>query len=244
MKIISMISIRGGSGKSVLSVNFANDLSKKGFKVLLVEADFLAPNLIYAFPELINNTFWNDFILDKVSNIDDLVWSSNLLFDVIPTKPHDDEILTKLQDSDIWKKMSKSIATFISQMKEKYDYLIFDNQGGRFLSTITHAFFSDYLICVIRPEQSTFKATIDYLNLFKSNFYVVWNQILNDERIVPILDTWEKQIEKLPNFKRNLGHLHFNEAAAYEMWYDGNIIPANSNFRKEIEELVANLITD
>lgn len=62
MNVVSVVSGKGGIGKSVISISLADILAKEGFKVLLVDADFALGDLdilLNAKPEKTSLNFFN-----------------------------------------------------------------------------------------------------------------------------------------------------------------------------------------
>jgi chromosome partitioning protein len=66
-KIVAVHSYKGGTGKTLLSVNLAATFAKHGKKVCLFDLDFRAPSL-FAILKVEDTEYWlNDYLNEKCS---------------------------------------------------------------------------------------------------------------------------------------------------------------------------------
>src|SRR5512136_2434967 len=63
-KIIAVHSYKGGTGKTLLSVNLAATLAKQGKNVCLIDLDFRAPSLFAILKAEDSNKWFNDYLND------------------------------------------------------------------------------------------------------------------------------------------------------------------------------------
>ncbi len=238
--VLSIISYRGGVGKSMVALNLAHVLSQMEKKVLLVETDFLAPSLEFLLMETSKkHGTWNDYLLGDVE------WQriarSYLNFEVIMTKPDDERIFERFHDRDTWRDLfSKRITSFLRQAGKKYDVIIFDNQAGKFLSTLTHSFYSDYLIAILRPNREDVRGTMHFMTLMESDFFLVWNFFLPS--LKNYVKQWELEFAALSTFQKVLGILPFDDDTALQRWVEGKAIIQGTDFEKGIRSVARQLL--
>ena len=165
-----------GEGKTLVSVNLASILSKKG-KVLLLGADLRNPqihkflNISKSQKGLSDYIYLNDFDwknhLQKHENLD------ILLSGTIPPNP------TELVSSDKFK-------DFLNEIKKMYDYIIIDSAPCLLVSdTFEISPLVDLTICVVRSNFSEIKLC-DFINECKkanrlSNLNIVLNGVGNSQ---------------------------------------------------------------
>ncbi|MFW9994185.1 MAG: tyrosine-protein kinase family protein [Candidatus Odinarchaeota archaeon] len=244
--IIAVTSYRGGCGKSLISLNLAIKLAAT-HNTLLLEADFLAPSFVHVLPELRPDYSWNDYLIgnsDQKQVMQKLQLAGHSL-DVVCTKPNDSNLFKRIQDKNSWKgEFFDRINRFLSEQRKVRDFIIIDNQSGTFLSTATHAFFSDSLICIARPDRTDMPGTYNYLDMLKKNFYIVWNQSLDVIDMDKIIEKWNSVFfARLPNYKGSLGKIPFDEKTAYQRWIKGQAIIQTTPFATEIGKIVEQIKT-
>ncbi len=242
-QIISVISYRGGTGKSLLAFAIAAELAKTD-NVLLIEADFLAPSL-YLLLEPRPQYTWNDYLLrrcgtpDVLYRLDDETRSLT----VSCTKPDDQELLKYFQDQEMWSKyFSERIVDFLNEHREEYDFIFFDNQSGMFLSTLTHSFFSDVLIMIVFPDNSTVQGTINYLSIQNKPFYLIWNHVL--EHVPEMrgkIEEWTRAFKTLTTYRGTLARIQFDETVAVKRWIEGKLFidDENSEFIQQVSQIAS-----
>ncbi|WP_417202678.1 ParA family protein [Acetoanaerobium sticklandii] len=148
-KIISVINMKGGVGKTTLSIGLADYLSEIGHKVLIIDADpqFNATQaLLDAYTSNENTTgddnFYNSKILNNRKTIYRLFMPQTNMLDSYNTPAYDDLIINLKKNLDILcgdlnlvlvNKVSdhtfvKRIRNFIEDntLSEKYDFIIID----------------------------------------------------------------------------------------------------------------------
>ena len=71
-KIIAVHSYKGGTGKTLLSVNLAATFAKQGKKVGIFDLDFRAPSL-FAILKAENSEVWFNDYLNNTSDVDKIL---------------------------------------------------------------------------------------------------------------------------------------------------------------------------
>ncbi|OXB94525.1 MinD/ParA family protein [Parageobacillus galactosidasius] len=177
-KAIAITSGKGGVGKSNVSLNFSIMLSKRGFRVLLLDMDIGMGNI--------------DILLGQSSHatIIDLFYERFSLYELIKNGPENISFIaggTGL--ADIFTMDEEKMDYFLTQLQsisEQYDYLIFDMGAGisedrlRLLKAVHEIFI------VTTPEPTAMTdayAMMKYVHMQEKNipFYVIVNRAQTDQ---------------------------------------------------------------
>ncbi|MED4989878.1 MinD/ParA family protein [Parageobacillus toebii] len=177
-KAIAITSGKGGVGKSNVSLNFSIMLSKRGFRVLLLDMDIGMGNI--------------DILLGQLSHatIIDLFYERFSLYELIKNGPENISFIaggTGL--ANIFTMDEEKVDFFLTQLQlvsEQYDYLIFDMGAGisedrlRLLKAVHEIFI------VTTPEPTAMTdayAMMKYVHMQEKNipFYVIVNRAQTDQ---------------------------------------------------------------
>ncbi|MBC8500275.1 MAG: P-loop NTPase [Nanoarchaeota archaeon] len=186
-RIISVVSGKGGVGKTVTAINLAAALNDLGKDVLLVDGSLSAPNVHVCFGAKDIETSLQDVLKDKVHFSDAVhVHASGLK--IIPT-------LTDLNDLKTLK--SDKLKKAISDMQNFSEFIIIDSGGGFSDEVIASLEACDEIVVVTNPEETAVdvaKKTISVAEeLGKDVLGVVVNKVrnkkyeLSEEEIVNVL---------------------------------------------------------
>jgi len=142
-KVIGIISIKGGVGKTTISASIASDLAKNyGKKVLLIDANYSAPNLGIH----MNITSPKNTIHDVLSGRAGLRSAIHKSYgvDVIPGSVMYDKNLShfKLKDK-------------IEKFKSEYDFIVLDSSPSMNDEILSTMVASDHLFVVSTPDYPT-----------------------------------------------------------------------------------------
>ncbi|MFC1722549.1 AAA family ATPase [Nanoarchaeota archaeon] len=170
-KTIGIISIKGGVGKTTVSANLAAALAKLGSRVLLVDANFTAPNtglhLGIVKPELTVH----DVLFDKVPAEQATInteWGFDLLAGSLNPKKHQQKRINPYK-----------LHNRLASLKVSYDYIVIDsspNLNDEMLSTMIAA---DELYVVSSPDFPTLSCTLNAVNIAKERKTPISGIILN-----------------------------------------------------------------
>jgi len=160
-KVISVVSGKGGVGKTVLAYNIAVDLSKNGYRVLLIDGDFFFGNL-----HILSNVYPKDGLDRFISGeavLDRSVTKINSNLDLLAS------IGENLFDpNDI--KNSQTIIKNIIRQCSRYDFVIVDHSSG--VSTFTEQFVtvSNINLLVLVPELTSLSDGFGFVKyIYKKN---------------------------------------------------------------------------
>jgi flagellar biosynthesis protein FlhG len=143
--IISFTSGKGGTGKTVLSVNTAYSLSKQGKKVLLVDLDSNLSNINILLNVYTENTITN--FLEGKKLFSDLIYEHDSNLHVIFGDSGNTEYPKPRID------LIKFIFAQISKIQNDYDFVIIDSAAGIDEDVLTILKNSDLNIIVPQPNQ-------------------------------------------------------------------------------------------
>ncbi|TJX66253.1 MinD/ParA family protein [Soehngenia saccharolytica] len=175
IKIYSVLSGKGGVGKTNLSVNLGIKLNQKGKKVLLIDADvgMTNANIILGIP-VRNNLF-------------DLIRGDKTINEVITKSPYGIDLLSGGSDLLEMEKLDKEKQKWVlDNLLEfgNYDILIIDNGAGMTKQSIAFSLLSDEIILITTPEPTALTDAYRVIkvisnNSIKDKVKVIINQIDN-----------------------------------------------------------------
>ena len=190
-KIIAVHSYKGGTGKTLLSVNLAATFAKNGKKVCLFDLDFRAPSL-FAILKTPNADYWLNDYLNNSIEID------KALIDLSCRIPGDGKFYACLANPateairDISSKdrkwemraLGRLLALRETLLKDqKFDYLIFDTSPGLQYSSINAIVTADFVVVATTSDRSDVNGTKRMLrelyNLFEKKTGLVINKVLD-----------------------------------------------------------------
>jgi septum site-determining protein MinD len=164
-KIIGIVSVKGGVGKTTLTSNLGAVLAERfEKKVLLVDANFSAPNLgmhlgVVNPKDTIHEVFKGEkHIFDVVHNFEDL-------FHFVPASMQSKRVK--------WDGFKKKLRSF----RGKYDYILLDASPSREIDATINAAHS--LLVVLTPDFPTVSTTVGTVNLIEKSKKPVLGLVLN-----------------------------------------------------------------
>ncbi len=190
-KIVAVHSYKGGTGKTLLSVNLAATFAKMGKKVCIFDLDFRAPSL-FAILKTPNTDFWFNDYLNNTCEID------KTLIDLSSRIPGNGKFYTGLANPsteairDISSKdrkwemraLGRLLALRESMLKDqKFDYLFFDTSPGLQYSSINAIVAADFVVVATTGDRSDVDGTkrmlAELYNLFEKKTGLVLNKVLD-----------------------------------------------------------------
>ena len=155
VKFVSLLSGKGGVGKSVLAFNLADQLAGLGYRVLLVDADFALGSL-----HVLAN-------LTVKYGLNEYVTGTRLLADCV-VSVRGVHLLAATWNHELAEARSiERTAHFIEMLRadaKSYDFVIFDHGSGRSNQAVLMAHGSDLNLLVLVPELTSLA---DGYGLFK-----------------------------------------------------------------------------
>jgi len=165
-RIIGILSLKGGVGKTSTVVSLGAALAFFGKRVLLVDGNFSSPNLgvhlnVFNPKKTIHSAF------DGRDSINDVIIKLNN-FDLIPASIFSGQI-TKPSE----------LKNRLKILKQKYDFIIVDSSPALNNETLAVINASDELFVVSTPDYSTLTMTLKAIKLAKTYGTPISGLILN-----------------------------------------------------------------
>ena len=236
-KVITVTSVKGGTGKSTTIIALAGILSNKKLKTIIVDMD-LHSGVIAASLNLKTKkdiyTLVNDYMNHGLKDLDEYITKYNDYIDVLPA-PKDPRSVGKIN--------SHYIDAILKKLKYRYDVILIDT--NHIIDDINLITFdnSDNIIYVITNDLMDLKNMKTMLAIYKdmnlNNFYLILNETLSKDKvdIYTINSFLEKNIDYvLPSssFIKNMRKLLM----------DGKIITLEKAYQKEKATLVLTEMLD
>lgn len=191
-KIIAVHSYKGGTGKTLLSLNLAATFAQQGKKVCLMDIDFRAPSL-YTLLKMGKLECWlNDYLngtceIDKVLvDLSDRIKGSGKYY-VGFANPATEAIREMSAKDRKWemRALGRLLALRNDLLNDRgFDYLIFDTSPGLQYSSINAIVAADLVVVATTFDRSDVEGTKRMLHelydLFEKKTEVVLNKVLND----------------------------------------------------------------
>jgi flagellar biosynthesis protein FlhG len=196
--IISVLSGKGGVGKSVIAVNLSLALKEKGLRVLLFDADvgFGSVEILLGFmaPKTLK-----DFFKSNV-RIEDIVFETKYGVDVLSSGIDiEDLILFNLSDR-------RRFFDEFARLLKRYDYLVIDFPPGYNENLDEFYIQSDFLILVTTPEPTSIINTYTLIKLLSvkgitpEEIFLVMSMARNMKEGRMAADRLKRVVEKFVGF--------------------------------------------
>ena len=189
-KIIAVHSYKGGTGKTLLSVNLAATFAKLGKRVCLFDLDFRAPSL-FAILKVENSECWlNDYLngtceINKVLvDLSSRIQGNGKFFAAL-ANPATEAIRDMSAKDRKWEMHALgrllSLRTMLLNGHD-FDYLVFDTSPGLQYSSINAIVTADFVVVATTGDRSDVNGTRRMLrelyNLFEKKTGLVMNKVL------------------------------------------------------------------
>jgi MinD-like ATPase involved in chromosome partitioning or flagellar assembly len=208
--IITLHSYKGGTGKTLLSVNLAMIFADKGKRVCLLDLDLRAPSLNATFKN--KQKYWVNDYLSKACKID------NILTECTPSYIKEGQLFVGLADPSTaairemsskdrkWglEALGRLLSLKNSLLKDlNFDYVIFDSSPGLQYSSINTIVVADMVLVVTSIDKSDVEGTQrmihDLYELYEKKTGIIVNKVPQtmlsgethiklDTRQLPIVD--------------------------------------------------------
>ena len=166
VETIGILSLKGGVGKTSSVVALGHALSEFGKKVLLLDANFSAPNLGIHL-NILNPEKHLHAVMERKIHPKEAVQSLGR-FDIIPTKVFSKQVMNPLQLRDR-----------IKNLKRNYDYVLIDSSPALNEETLAAMLASDKIFIVTTPDYSTLSMTLKSIKLAQQRGTKIDGIILN-----------------------------------------------------------------
>lgn len=165
-KVIGVVSLKGGVGKTSSVVSLGDALAGRGKKVLLVEGNFSAPNLGLYLDISEPESTLHDVLSKKINILDAVHSTAN--FDVLLSS------FTDRGEVNHFLLRSK-----IKALKDKYDVILIDSSPSLGDETLAVMLASDGLIVVTTPDLPTLETTMRAVKLARKRGVNIDGMVIN-----------------------------------------------------------------
>jgi len=193
-KILAVHSYKGGTGKTLLSVNLAAALAKRGKKVALFDLDFRAPSL-FAMLKINEASHWVNDYLNGACEINKVLidlssrLQENGKFFVGLANPSTEAMRDMSAKDRKWemRALGNLLALRNTLLTEGgFDYLVFDTSPGLQYSSINAIVTADLVVVATTSDRSDVDGTRRMLsemyNLFEKKTGLVLNKVLDSAK--------------------------------------------------------------
>ncbi|MEM0333498.1 MAG: cell division ATPase MinD [Candidatus Aenigmatarchaeota archaeon] len=167
-EVFSIISGKGGVGKTFISINLACAISRFNKKVLLIDANITTPNVSIVLKVDRKGKTIHDFLRSKI-DLEDAIFKTKYGFDLIPGSLQIEDLI----DIDLDR------LCFLYKIREKYDYIILDSSAGLGRETYSSIKASDEVILVTTPEKAALMDALRAIKICKTLGTKIRGIILN-----------------------------------------------------------------
>ncbi len=205
LRVLSFTSGKGGVGKSHVVVNIACSLAKKGYKILLLDADMGLANLDIMFGIQTRNTIQD--VIEHSLSLSEIIVPVGDNVDIIPASSG---VLELTNLSSIQK---LNLLDQIDNLDQPYDFLLIDTASGISENVLYFNMAAEEIVVVTTPEPTAITdayALIKLLsNRYKEKEFTLLVNFVNDEQ--EALKVYEKLVRVIDRFLsvklRYLGYL-------------------------------------
>jgi len=190
-KIVAVHSYKGGTGKTLLSVNLAASFAKRGKKVCLFDLDFRAPSL-FSILKIENAQCWLNDYLNGSCDINKVLidlggrLQVNGNFFAALANPSTEAIRDMSGKDRKWemRALGRLLSLRNTLLKEqKFDYLVLDTSPGLQYSSINSIVTADLVLVATTGDRSDVNGTRRMLgelyNLFEKKTGLVLNKVID-----------------------------------------------------------------
>ena len=173
-KIITIASVKGGTGKTITALNLAGTYSLMNKKTLILDFDLYSGGIALSLDIDIKRDLYKlayDMSVNDYKNIDDYILKYNEFIDIIPA-PKDPRYASRIE--------TKYINTILKKVNIKYDVIIIDT--NHFLDAVNLILFdkSDTIMYIMNNTPQDIKNLKSMIaihkDMEKENYVVVLNE--------------------------------------------------------------------
>ena len=166
-KIIGVISLKGGVGKTSVVASLGAALSEFGKKVLLIDGNLSSPTLGLHL-NIIDPEKTLHHVLNNMVNSKEAIYECENGFSIMPSS-----IFNKIQVSPL------KLKDKIKSLKKLYDIILIDSSPSLDEETLAVMLASDQILVVTTPDHPTLSATVKAIKLAKQRGTPISGLILN-----------------------------------------------------------------
>lgn len=225
-KVITVTSVKGGTGKSTTTLSLAGILSNKKLKTIILDMDLHSGVIAASLNLKVNKdiyTLINDYMNHGLKDIDEYIVKYNDYIDIIAA-PKDPRQVGKIS--------SQYIDILIKKLKYKYDVILIDT--NHIIDNINLVTFdnSDHIIYIMTSDLMDLKNMKTMLAIYKdmnlTKYSIVLNDALSKDHIslYEVTSFLEKDISYVLPASSYIKNMR-------KILMDGKILTLEKNYQKE-----------
>lgn len=230
---ISIVSGKGGVGKSSVAIKMSKILAEQGYKVLLVDCDYNLSNTSIKLGIPLNNNFAK-FVFNEIS-FDECIYQQGN-FHLLPGCSGNMDIFTGKVELD------KFLIDLLLEKENQYDFIFLDCPAGLNKEILTLNAFSDYRFVIVNPDKSSLTDSYSLMKILKNNYGIKENHLLLN--MITSLGQYKRIVKVLGQTAANfldcrlevLGWL-YKEAKSSDN-FDGILNDSNSGIHKNLSKIL------
>ncbi len=208
-KVIGVLSLKGGVGKTSTVAALGAAIADFGKKVLLIDGNLSSPNLGLHL-NVLNPEITLHHVLNRTANIKDAVYNLEN-FDMIPSS-----LSTNLNINPL------KLKDKIKNIKRRYDFVVIDSSPSLGEETLAVILASDELFVITTPDYPTLSSTLKAVRLARQRGTpingIVLNKVYNKDFELPL--DYIEEMSEIPIMA--------------VIPYDVNVLKALSNFTTSV----------
>lgn len=173
-KIITITSVKGGTGKTTTLLNLAGIFEKKKMKVLIVDLDLYSGGIAVSLNIDVEHDLFemmDDLNNNRFRNMEDYIVAYDEYIDVIPA-PKDPRTAGKIN--------SKYLQVIYAKAKLKYDVILVDTNHDLNQLNLVNLDYSDQILYVITNDPVDLKNMRTMVSIYhdmeKKNYQIILNE--------------------------------------------------------------------
>lgn len=225
-KVITVTSVKGGTGKSTTTLSLAGILSNKKLKTIILDMDLHSGVIAASLNLKVNKdiyTLINDYMNHGLKDIDEYIVKYNDYIDIVAA-PKDPRQVGKIS--------SQYIDILIKKLKYKYDVILIDT--NHIIDNINLVTFdnSDHIIYIMTSDLMDLKNMKTMLAIYKdmnlTKYSIVLNDALSKDHIslYEVTSFLEKDISYVLPASSYIKNMR-------KILMDGKILTLEKNYQKE-----------
>lgn len=224
-KVLCLFGVKGGIGKSILSMNLAGVASNKVFKTLIIDMDIYGGSIAVSLNKTVDKTIYNfvdDYNNNRFKDIKDYIINYNDYIDYI-SSPKDPRQSNKIDSS--------YLEILIDKAKFNYDLVILDT--NHILNEVNLSMLdkADDILLILSNDFFDIKNMRNLISIFKdldkNNYKILLNNSLNNKNeyfnLYDIKDIIKNNIDYVISNK-----FYIKDIDNYIM--DGNIVTLDKKY--------------
>lgn len=173
-KIISVMSTKGGVGKTMITLYLASLFSKQKKRVLIIDMDLYGGAIAFNLKLPVSKSIYN--VVDDLSNnrykdMNDYIYTYNDFIDIIAS-PKDPRQASKIS--------SDYLEFVINSAIYKYDIVLLDNSNSLDRVSVSALDMSDKVVLVITNDIMDLKNAKSFISILKDTDYEDYKVVLNN----------------------------------------------------------------